>query len=54
MPYLCRERSWYFATVFSNRAAMSDMAASAAVEGLVSPDLNWEMGICPEQNLTPQ
>ena len=31
-----------------------DVATSATVEALVSSDLNWELGIRPEQYLTPQ
>lgn len=31
-----------------------DVDTSATVEALVSSDLNWELGIRPEQYLTPQ
>lgn len=46
------------AAVFSNLTphchVRHDKATSATVEALVSFDLNWEMGMCPEQYLTPQ
>ena len=43
-----------FAAAFSNPHVRHDSATSATVEALVSSDLNWEMGIRPEQYLTPQ